>query len=1051
MTVYNRFDPAKRYTKLLVHHDRIVQSAEVNDQQSMLDYRLRGLMSVLFKSGDIISGAMCVTDIAAKQARLEAGRLYIDAWVHEIDAAQLPIATEGTVYVGAYLQRDVVTYLQDPELLNPAKGTRGFEAPGADRERITLVWGVKDDGTPGEFFPVWMIEDGNVRPKEPPPNIDAVTQALMRYDVESTGSNYVSSGLQLVMGDDLPTGEQVYILKAGTARINGMAVRLGADRRIVYPAAPDVQWIDSEPHASQGEQLQTIYLDRWPAVGAVQARITVRRTVNVVHGGFVGAADPLPDNAVIEVEEVKQGATVYAQGASWNLVAGQIDWSPNGPEVAPGTSYSVRYKCNIVAEVQNQTDRSIQVQGALLGTQVLVSYNYALRRYDRLVLNADGVPQWVVGVSSAFNPMAARTPAGCLSIARVYQPWTDERRVLDDRVRMIPMESQNRVIDRINEMELGLATLSLAVDVSGRWSGVQRGRFADPMLDSSMRDLGTQQTAVIANGVLQLPVKVTAYPLGLGIKERTTVQGTAVAAVSQPLRSGSMKVNPYNAFGIAPSQIELVPSVDRWTDTVSTYISPTEQKFYSGGGLAQRETARDTVDVVASESSTALEFLRSIAVEFACHFGPGEGLQSVTFAGLPVAAAPLAGGTLVADGAGVLRGKFTIPAGVPAGTKDVEFKGTGGSYGTAQFTGQGTLIEQQLQQVTRIWMQRYDPLAQTFTLAQTRQATGVRLWFTEVGGPVQVQLREVDNGWPSQRILAECHLQPAQIKTDGTATTALWAPTLLDGGREYCAVILANDAATAMAVAELGQWDVSGKQWITSQPYTVGVLLSSSNASTWTPHQTQDLAFELLVAEYPGVPRVIELGEADVVNATDLMVAAYAHEPAVGAGCTFELETTVAGKPVIHSVAAGQVKQLTERYTGKVKARALLHCTRELAATLEPGITLLAGSLQTNGDYISAWFDANAAHACSLRVVLNATLPGGSGALVQYQAQGEPVNTWHEVPYQSTSHTTAGTLENTYMQGGITTARVRLRILMSGDLNARPQLTNLRAVVSEEL
>lgn len=1049
MTVYTRFDPTKRYNKMLVHHDRVVQSAEANDLQAMQEHRLRGLMGVLFKSGDIISGAMCVTDIAAKLAKIEAGRLYIDAAVHEIEAAQLAIATEGTVYIGAYLQRDVITHLEDPSLKNPAVGTRGWDEPGADRERITLVWGVKDDGTRGEFVPVWMIEDGNVRPKEPPPNIDAVTQALARYDVESTGSNYVSSGLQLVLGDDLAGGEQVYTLKAGAARINGLALRLGADRRIVYAAQPDVQWIDSEPHASLTEALQTITLDRWPAVGAVQARITVRRNVNVVHGGFIGAADPLPDNSVIEVEEVKQGATVYAQGTSWQLVAGQIDWSPAGAEPAPGTTYQVRYKCNIVAEVQNQTERSFQVQGALPGTQVLASYNFALRRYDRLILDADGVPQWVTGVSSAFNPLKPRTPAGCLSIATVYQPWTDERRVIDERVQMVSMESQNRAIERMNGFEVALATMSLAVDVSGRWSGVQKGRFADPMLNNSMRDMGTAQTGAIANGALQLPISITAYPLGVDITQRTTVQAATVAAISQPLRSGAMKVNPYDAFGIAPSLVELMPSVDRWTETTAAYISPTEEKFYTsmGFGQLQREKSRETLEVVAGETSHALEFLRTIPVEFVCHFGPGETLQNVKFAGLDVAATPLAGGTLVADAAGLLRGKFTVPANLPAGTKDVEFKGTGGSYGTTQFTGEGTLIEKQLQQVTRIWIEKYDPLAQTFTLAQTRQALGFKFWATAVGGPLQVQLREVDNGYPTQRILAECHLKAEQIKTDGTPTIATWQPTLLDAGREYCAVVLANDATSALAVAELGQWDITGQQWITTQPYTVGVLLSSSNASTWTAHQTQDLAFELLVAEYTGATSALDLGHADVVAASDLMVSAFAHEPAVGAGCTFELETTVAGKTVIHSVAPGQVKQLTERYTGRVKVRALLHCTRELAAALEPGVTLLAGSLQANGDYVGAWVNADATRASSLRVVLNATLPGGSGVLVQYQTEGS--NTWADVPYKSTSHPTAGALENTYQKDGIQSARVRVRLAITGDLNARPTVTDLRAVVLE--
>ncbi|MFP3030850.1 MAG: hypothetical protein ACEY3M_06775, partial [Wolbachia sp.] len=39
-----------------------------------------------------------------------------------------------------------------------------------------------------------------------------------------------------------------------------------------------------------------------------------------------------------------------------------------------------------------------------------------------------------------------------------------------------------------------------------------------------------------------------------------------------------------------------------------------------------------------------------------------------------------------------------------------------------------------------------------------------------------------------------------------------------------------------------------------------GVLLSSSNASTWTPHQNLDLTFRLLAAKFSEVSHVVDLG-----------------------------------------------------------------------------------------------------------------------------------------------------------------------------------------------
>ena len=48
-------------------------------------------------------------------------------------------------------------------------------------------------------------------------------------------------------------------------------------------------------------------------------------------------------------------------------------------------------------------------------------------------------------------------------------------------------------------------------------------------------------------------------------------------------------------------------------------------------------------------------------------------------------------GTKVANAAGVMTGAFTVPAGLPTGTKTVEFTGANGSSGTASYTGSASL------------------------------------------------------------------------------------------------------------------------------------------------------------------------------------------------------------------------------------------------------------------------------------------------------------------------------------------------------------------------
>ncbi|WP_310635548.1 DUF4815 domain-containing protein [Delftia acidovorans] len=1032
--IYDRFDAGKRYDRLQFAADRVLQSAELNELQSMQQHRLRGITDVLFKEGDIVRGCQCITSADTGATTIEAGALYVAGAVRGITPGTLTVATVGTVYVGAYLQTDTVTELQDPELLNPAAGTRGYGEPGALRERVTLVWGAQGDGTAGTFYPVWTIIDGSVMPKEPPPNIDAVTQALARYDRDSAGGTYVVRGLDVIMGEDLATGQQVYTVREGAARVNGHPLELGASRRLVYEAKPDLFFVDSEPHTSAGTAAQRIRFDRQPAVGTPQVRVQARKTVTLTHGGFTGAADPLPDNAVLAVDSVVQAGTTYVQGTDWKLVGGQIDWSPSGAEPVPGSTYQVTYQYMLNATPTAVDSTGFTVEGALKDTLVLVSYHYALRRYDRLVLNSEGQLQWVPGVPAAWSPKVPSAPSGTLALASVYQSWDSNRRVDQDAVRVVPMQTLKAYQDHIQTIYADLAELRLSVDVSGRHSGVKKGLFADPMLDDSLRDAGRAQTGHILGGHLRLPLNVQLHQIGTDITSPQTTPYQAVPVLSQLGRTTTMLVNPYGAFDPLPSSTRLTPAVDYWTEVQTTWANPIIESFWSG------ESER-----VLSDTSKNIEFLRQIDVQFWLDFPVGETLAEVSFDGIAVTPEPLAGGTLVATAQG-LKGKFKIPARVPAGTKAVRFTGRGGSHAETIFTGQGTLRSRTLASVVVvvIWPTGWDPLAQTFTLSTTREVCGTRLWFTTPGKEdVQVQLREVTGGVPSRGVIAECVLKPEQIRADiaaGKPTLAQWAPQLLEAGVEYAIGILTNDMTTAVAVAELGGWDQARAQWVTSQPYSVGVLLSSSNASTWTPHQTRDLAFELLAAEHSANTRTVELGRVTVEDATDLMVQAGAMLPAADSQVVFAMQledgTTL-------EAAAGQPVQLASRYNGEVAVRAKLSGNTQLAAHLLPGMQLAAASLQNTGDYISPTI--NAGSNTTLSVVAEALLPAGSSLAVQMQAEGS--STWVNVPYLSTSPQTAGVLEITYRLAGINAERLRVRLVLTGSHSARPQVTNLRAIV----
>lgn len=616
----------------------------------------------------------------------------------------------------------------------------------------------------------------------------------------------------------------------------------------------------------------------------------------------------------------------------------------------------------------------------------------------------------------------------------------------------------------------------------------------------------------------------------------------------------------------------------------------------------------------------------------------------------------------IADSQGVLRGKFTVPAGLPAGNKLITAIGAGGSFGSATFSGQGTLERQTWQQQTTISETRWqspppptffgwnpvlasDPLAQTFTMPINTQLAAVDLWFTQASTTTtRVQIRATSVGLPTQEVIAEAVIQPWQIAvppvTTGSQTTfslvgvgnlvvpsgtlsisvegrgtggvaavpavaptyGAWvysgvsptnsivgsitlpfstgalpgsfsltenwvdgsaaitftkvaatettnyveykgthpasgnsitiqagrqtitsgttgiaaqpgrdvtfsingntytfagsasgvaaapavttqnislpgtgpltleydiadagllsvtyntvsgapgsttrvtfpSPVLLLAGVEYALVVLCDDADGTLAVAELGKFDVNAQRWITSQPYTVGVLLSSANARTWTPHQDRDMAFRLLAASYTASSRIIDLGVAAVANTTDLLLMSYAERPASSTNVAYRL--TLPDSTVV-TVSDGQSVKLPSAITGNVKVEAILSGTPDMAPVLFPGTQLVSGTISESANYVTRAVPAGA--GVTVKVIYEAVVPSGAGVTVTYRGI-DSGDTWAAVTLDSTRNVDDGFVEFVHEIAGITETAVQIQLVLTGTTAARPRVRDLRVIV----
>lgn len=394
--------------------------------------------------------------------------------------------------------------------------------------------------------------------------------------------------------------------------------------------------------------------------------------------------------------------------------------------------------------------------------------------------------------------------------------------------------------------------------------------------------------------------------------------------------------------------------------------------------------------------------------------------------------------TIHADHSGIARGKFTIPANIPAGVKSVEIIGERGSRGLAQFTGRGEITLEERRRV--ITVTRYDPLAQTITLlTEGRHIAAVGLWFEDIGDkPVTVQIRETATGLPTGAVLAEARITAAQIKGNGEETVVDFAtPLYIEALQEIAVVILTDDNKHSLAIAEVGQYDRRAQRYVTEQGYSVGVLLSSSNASTWTPHNNADLAFRLYAAEFTATEHTTDLKTQTAHNASDLYLMADVERPGVETDVSFTFTADERRYPLQDK----QTGRLDVRTDGDMTAKVTLRGSKTRSPVVYPGALLAMGDLQETATYISRAVVAGSGQAI---VTLESNTPSGSALTVEIEIDG----TWKSCTPENGEPLGDGWVRNEYKQAITGGDTVRCRITLSGNISARPRARALRMVTT---
>ncbi|PRA87917.1 DUF4815 domain-containing protein [Ochrobactrum sp. MYb29] len=1086
----SRFDRSKkRHAIAFPDQEMYLQSKDLNEAQDIALDHLRRVAEYTLQDGRIVDGTNPVVthpDDDHIRVQIPACAIYLGGIVHDVAAADFTLPNQGEIVIGVRHSDQLVTHIDDATLKGDIEGTEAFAEDGPARVEITVTWGHSLDDNPEPVLSVFQVRDGVILTTSTNIDFSEIYKAIEGYSRESNGS-YVYDGFLITALGPKANGKQGFSVSEGTAYVNGRRISRRQSLPFEVEEKPDLRDVDAEPHlfTEKTGGTQTFKVSKTP-INNVR-RVTVEKEIieSVLHGPYSGAVDPLTHPSVTAILEIKQGNTVYKSPESWLLSQGQIDWSPSGAEPAPGSTYSVKYRYNENILPDEVTRDTFKVTGAAKDTNVLIDYAYKLPRIDAVCMDITGSMVYVTGTSAVSRPRHPIVPHNMIELARIANEWGERPIVESTGVRNVPYSEIHDIRTMLLDLYDLVSQERLKNDVSARDVGAKRGLFVDPLRNDAMRDQGIAQTAAVFGGKMTLPIYplLHEFPAFVGIRH---LEFSEVAVIRQSRRSKAMKINPYQTFTPMPGRASVEPSTDIWTDKQTVWTSPDTQSFHANDGEFISGISIEQKVEKVSEHVVNAEFVRQRDIKFRLEgFTENETLARVEFDGVEVAAT-VSG---PADVDGIVTGQFTTPPNIPAGSKSIYFEGSIGTEAGCTYVGRGSITVEEyrltssletttdtmpqpivnntvINNVTNVTNvtsannattvnrggdgggrgEGHDPLAQTFTLAQSWCLSSIRLMCAKVGSrssAIAVQLRTVEVGMPTQTVIAEAFV-PGTALVEGEIFTARFKfPVFIQGGREYAFVALTDDADHSLFIAEVGKIDLDTKTLISEQPFTVGVLLSSSNASTWTAHNEADLWFEMLGCRFDPVERVIPIGTFKANKMSDVIIRAGVEYPDPSVDVAIRLRRP-SGETI--TTAPSQTIRFEEYIQQEeIQVEAVLRGTERVTPFLFPDIQIIEGEIQPSATYATRAIDA--ADTNRVLVTLDARLPAGSSATVQIGMPGDYPN----IPVSSATQLGDGLVEQTFIRSAYPAGNLDARTLITitGTPAARPEISAPRMLLSK--
>lgn len=585
--------------------------------------------------------------------------------------------------------------------------------------------------------------------------------------------------------------------------------------------------------------------------------------------------------------------------------------------------------------------------------------------------------------------------------------------------------------------------------------------------------------------------------------------------LSQMNATKSFLIAPYISHPQTP-EVHINPSLDTWYDDTyiqvpvsinqSKVVSTSSRTVYSTridpsfhqGGLVRTEYSGVSTDYSAVGTTTQklisdsiikeniVEYIRQreITVQ-GTNYPPSLDNIKCYFEGVFAPMTPLSGtsagtqpGSVKANSNGSFDAKFTIPQRINTGTRVVKFESQNkiegyesSAYAYYKATGIARTIQRTITTITTVLLHRtdteiyqnyyYDPLAQTFVLDETTIVNGIDIYFESLPDanlPVTCEIREVSNGNITATVYGTKTLMANDIRANVSSNSSKATrftfddPVLCEANKEYAFVLKANSKDFRVYVAEIGETDLQTNQLVANNPYIQGVMMSSSNNSSWTIHQKADVKFRIIADTYDANSEVV----FDTINIPEGFCRFnLAAESLVFENTRLEWYYSLDGG-LSYDHISPYTDRVVDALANSIKLKASIFKTAN--TNLSPILNLNSVSLNLSrydnskeGYYVSNLISGLDEYN-NLEIILDTYDPSGTDMKVYMSTNqnNETPYTLNELTLQSSRELSYNWTEKTYkVTLGFNATRCRIFVKLSSSLGYHtPAFRRLRAIMS---